>query len=696
MKFKRLKVEIIASDNKKYGYEFEFSNGLNIIKGDNSSGKSTFVNSLIYSLGMEEIIGAKGVSTLPYALKTHFKFENRQINIVESTVYVEIENSKNRINTFKRAITSKSLDSHLVTVIHGPYLSDDKEAEHSYKIQPTFVHHAGSAQDVERGFFSYLEDFLCLDMPSISDNKGKETKLYLQSIFSAIFVEQKRGWTDYIANIPYYSVSGMREKVVSYLLDLDVFRNTKDLNLLTVEKNKLTSEWSELVTSIKLLADSNFLSVSGLLKNPSIDFDKALVSIGENINGTMKSFGDLKCELFELQNKILTKERSPLNDEAPELVNKIEKVQNRIDELLILQTMCASQIRINQSQAKQYKLNLESIEKDLKANKLTKKLNDFGADNLNFNLNFVDGKCGTCLQIIDDILLPPESESIPMTIDENITHLDNQKKMISSIMIGLEKDIEKEKTQLISINREATEKVREIYSLRKDVKSLNNIKESDVREKIDLENRLKAILHVEEKTNQYLNSLVGISNQYQRCLSKLSNINVNSLSSKDWTKKNDFERNFRRLAKCFGYRSANIDDISVKPETMLPYLNDLIELRERIDTPTEKKTKEQTNIKSDSSASDFVRLIWAYLIALQQTSIKLNGNHPNFLLFDEPAQHSMGVESMNAMLKILSDCSGLQSIVAASFDEAQETFKASTDGVNCKVIDLPRKIIEKL
>ena len=114
------------------------------------------------------------------------------------------------------------------------------------------------------------------------------------------------------------------------------------------------------------------------------------------------------------------------------------------------------------------------------------------------------------------------------------------------------------------------------------------------------------------------------------------------------------------------------------------------------DTKEEKKTKEQTNIKSDSSASDFVRLIWAYLISLQQTSIKLNGNHPNFLLFDEPAQHSMGVESMNAMLKILAGCSGLQSIVAASFDEAQETFKASTNGVSCNVIDLPRKIIEQL
>jgi predicted ATPase len=74
MKFKKLKVKIF-SDNKLYGYEYEFNDGLNIIRGDNSSGKSTLVNSLIYSLGMEELIGSKGVNSLPYALKTYFNLK---------------------------------------------------------------------------------------------------------------------------------------------------------------------------------------------------------------------------------------------------------------------------------------------------------------------------------------------------------------------------------------------------------------------------------------------------------------------------------------------------------------------------------------------------------------------------------------------------------------------------------------------
>ncbi|MGG6862375.1 UNVERIFIED_CONTAM: hypothetical protein P3C85_05300 [Pseudomonas aeruginosa] len=67
----------------------------------------------------------------------------------------------------------------------------------SYK----FIHDNYSAV-YQEGFFTYLENFLGLNLPKIHDSNGKRVKLYLQAIFAAIAIEQKRGWTDYIANIP--------------------------------------------------------------------------------------------------------------------------------------------------------------------------------------------------------------------------------------------------------------------------------------------------------------------------------------------------------------------------------------------------------------------------------------------------------------------------------------------------------------
>ena len=104
MKFNQLFVTLTATDNQEYGYRIPFSSGLNIIRGDNSSGKSTLVNSLIYSLGMEEIIGSKGNASLPYALKDRFDLNGDNKSIISSTVYLELENQLGKVITLKRAI----------------------------------------------------------------------------------------------------------------------------------------------------------------------------------------------------------------------------------------------------------------------------------------------------------------------------------------------------------------------------------------------------------------------------------------------------------------------------------------------------------------------------------------------------------------------------------------------------------------
>ncbi|RBW41696.1 hypothetical protein DS885_15885 [Psychromonas sp. B3M02] len=697
MKFNQLFVKLSGSDNQEYGYRIPFSSGLNIIRGDNSSGKSTFVNSLIYALGMEEIIGSKGNTSLPYALKNKFDLDGVNILVHNSVVYLELENRLGTVITLKRVIKSDDIDTKLIQVLEGAYLTDNSLT--NIKSQYTFLHDAGSAQDEERGFFAYLESFLGLKLPSLSDNKGKETKLYLQSVFSALLVEQKRGWTDYIANIPYYGVSGMREKVGSFLLDLDIFRSAKSLNDLQLQRSKIMSDWSEVATEVKIIVEGNYLSVSGISKIPPIDFDPKLVSIVESKGAETRSLEaikeDIKHEMFE----VIQNEKAELSDESTALVTSIESVQNRIDELLNMQSMCNSQIKIDESQLSQYFESLKSIDKDLKANKLTEKLVKFGADEA--ELDFAKGKCHTCLNPIDDILISPDSMAMPMSLQENITHLRNQKKMIESLLNGLQKNIERNKGQLLTINREVVKFRKELISLKRDIKSTTHIKEIDIRRKITLENRQVELSKLDSKLKSSLEILTTLALDYKKLNATITDLSKFGFTYKDKNKINEFANEFRTLATTFGYRSAKVDDIEIKPETLLPYLQDL-ELREQMDTPSEYKKKfgeSSTDIKSDSSASDFVRLIWSYLISLYKASSKCGGNHPGMILFDEPAQHSMSTKSVNKMLNLLSTTQGLQSIVAASFDENDETYASSVAGLNAnnfKLERLPRKIVAKI
>ena len=694
MKFRELFVDISTFNGESYGYRIEFKNGLNIVRGDNSSGKSTLVNSLIYALGMEEIIGSKGNTSLPYALKTKFDINGNEHRVLDSAVYLELENKNGDVITLKRAIQSKDLDTKLIHIIHGPYLSSSNTS--TYKSQYTFVHDPGSAQSPEQGFFAFFERYLNLELPRLTDNKGRDTKLYLQSVFSALMVEQKRGWTDYIANIPYFGISGMREKVASFLLNLDIFRNTKKLNELQSRRKQIVNEWSNTVTELKLALTNKQLTITGINKTPAINFDPKLVQVGELYNGELLNLISVKTKLNQ-EFQVLCSPPPPEDNTPENILNSIQMTQDRIDELLALQYICNSQIKIDEAQQAQYRESLKSIEKDLKSNKLTQKLVDFGANEA--DLSIAKGKCHTCSQPVDDILTSPDSIAMPMSLEENIIHLENQRKMTSSLVIALEKEIERNREKLIRINRETIKFRRELISLNRDIKSTDSVRETVVRKKLNIENRINDISDIEQTTEDKLATLSALSSNYKITNGEIEKLQKYSFTSPDWKKIKLFTSTFKELASKFGYRSAEVDDIEVKPDTLLPYLKD-IELREVEKTSEEVAALNlSADVKSDSSASDFVRLIWSYLISLYTTSIATGGNHPGIILFDEPAQHSMSTKSVNALMKTLIQSSGLQSIVAASFDESDENYSesmANIDVKNFKLERLPRKIINKL
>ena len=57
------------------------------------------------------------------------------------------------------------------------------------------------------------------------------------------------------------------------------------------------------------------------------------------------------------------------------------------------------------------------------------------------------------------------------------------------------------------------------------------------------------------------------------------------------------------------------------------------------------------DMKFDSSASDGIRVIWAFTMALLQVSLEKGGNHPGIIIFDEPAQQSIVPKDMDNFIK---------------------------------------------
>jgi len=133
-----------------------------------------------------------------------------------------------------------------------------------------------------------------------------------------------------------------------------------------------------------------------------------------------------------------------------------------------------------------------------------------------------------------------------------------------------------------------------------------------------------------------------------------------TMSSSDNSKITALEKYFRIYLDDFGYGSKNLEQINISKKLFEKYL------------PIVKIDGQDQKIRINSSASDFVRTLWAYYISLFKVSRKYRGNHLGLFIFDEPAQHAMNESSQKAFLERLSKLDGCQSIVFSSFEDKDD------------------------
>jgi len=143
LRIKALKINIVTSQGLYGTPTLTFGDGLTIIKGYNSTGKSTLFQSILYCLGLEELLGGKNEKTMQSVLKSEVLNNDNTIDaeVIESNILLEIEGSSTV--TIKRYISSESKNSGLVEVYQGKALTDPKQ----YDFSPMYVHDKGAADD---------------------------------------------------------------------------------------------------------------------------------------------------------------------------------------------------------------------------------------------------------------------------------------------------------------------------------------------------------------------------------------------------------------------------------------------------------------------------------------------------------------------------------------------------------------------
>lgn len=682
MKIKAVKLRISTAQGE-YGFKFEFSRNLTVIRGSNSSGKSTFYNTLLYGLGMEELIGGKGEKVLPYAVKDYFVQGEHSVTVDSSEVLVELENSSGRSVTLRRAIRDSVRQVKLVEIFEGAHLTEDIELSTP---QPTYLFDAGSAQKQE-GYFQFLERFMGYQLPQVPTTNGGMAKLYLQTIFAALAVEQKRGWTDYIANIPFFGIRDPRIRVTEFLLGLGVFERQAKRAELDAASMSIDSDWRKTYDTFRQAATANNILIEGLSPTPVSTLDPTTVLL-------LKSDGKTKISLHEQVSK-LRGEHARLGEKAEaygkatgaEALQELETTSAELQRLSVLHERATTNLTLQKAALDELRLLLAAANEDIERNKTAQKLRNLGAQ---MELEVATDHCPTCHQEVDDTLLLGIVTGPQMDLETNIAYLDSQRKMLQSQINGAVEEIRQSEIAATSIGVRlaATHDYRN--SLRGDVSTGVAESRAIVRRQIQIELELSNLQALEAQAEALVAKFKEIADRLAANQTARRALPKDTYSSTDVARISLFEKNFRANASSFGYESADIANIRISLDTLTPILSEL-ELREI-------RTKVQTSLTADSSASDFVRLIWSYLLALYQTSTTpgYEGHHPGLLLMDEPGQHSMRPASQRSLLQLLIAQRGLQAIVAASFDENESVFMEATTGLDFKLIQWEGKVIQPM
>lgn len=651
LRINRLRVEINTIKGA-YGIDESFKDGLNFIASrENTCGKSSILAAIYYCLGFEQIIGGAGgigSKVLTSAFKNTIEDNGKPLTVTESGAYLEINNGK-ETRTIYRNIKSENKDNHLVTVYYGNYdsISNNKTLSEDY-----YVNIQNSATS-EKGFHTFLEEFLHMKLPLVRASDGNERKLYLQMIFASMFIEQKHGWSDILSGMPVFGIRESRKRIVEYILGLDTLKNEKERDRLNSVKNQLEYKWRQLISDFEKAVHSESCEIINLPIHPrvlsDIDYSRIAVLVlgsssikeeiqflNEKYDGLRQlkplvcdNFEELNVELSETQTQILAYE-SQLNKINRGLTSYEEAIKRLNADL----TLVNSDIRNNNDAARLQKFGSEATGKDISAD-----------------------ICPVCKQHIQDNLLDLEAVSGFMSIEDNIRHLREQKKMLE-FTLGSYKEsrqqLIKEKDNL-EIRLQTLRRL--AHTLRSDLFTTTDTEASEaiMLKRIEISDRIERLSKLENTVISLTEQLKELSVEWNTYLNQKNKLPKKNISESDVEKIVLLKKRFIENLKRYHYKSlSSFEEIDISiNSSLLPTIDGF-------------------DMKFDSSASDGIRVIWAFTMALLQVSTEKNGNHPGIVIFDEPAQQSIVPEDMKSFIETVVEIKKSFQIITAITLNSQE------------------------
>lgn len=657
----------LSTDQGPYGTEVRFADGLNVVRAENTSGKSALLNGILYALGCEALVGKRGVEATKPVLHSGGEYGAAHFNVIESYVELEIANAAGVTVTVRRWIKGDK-DERLVEVLEGPVLTGG-QATH-YPVRAYFVGIEGAAQR-ERGFHQFLADFLQLDLPRVKRFSSSDVPLYMECILPLMFIEQVRGWSGIQASLRQnYGIRDAAKRAVEYVLALDVSENERRRTEIVDEANRLQEDWRVLRERMVAVASRLGGTIVGVPSSPVTELpDEPWIAV--LVDNEQKDLGSiLVARRTALQQ--FTQQPSSPESTNQDLQQQLEELESNLLTDQAALTQLRTDVRAEDSEIAKLHERLDFIEDDIHRNKDIIRLRQYG---MTEGLHLPEDRCPTCNQHVGDSLLTPDTAV--MSIDDNIQFLEGEKQALTLLIEGGSTRVQRLRGEFAAKSRQVGDIRARVRDLRSDVLQTQSISVAEIRQQVQSQEEIVRLEGERDEFQSLCDEIERLATEWGRNRTRLSQLPEEYFSESDKTKLTALSQNFDGLVASFGYRSTTHSHLHISEDHYRPICEDF-------------------EVSFGASASDNIRLIWAYTLAILQTSLRYGCNHWGIVVFDEPEQQQMRQASADALYTAIAamNASEFQLIVATS--APTEVVQQRLTGLQHNLIEFGDKVIRPL
>ncbi|MGW3513562.1 hypothetical protein [Streptomyces sp. NPDC000994] len=590
--------------------------------------------------------------------------EGREYRVTESSVALEIENSRGEILTIGRPVKSSRHDTSLIRTRSGPTLSTPGS---EYTQRDYFVRRSGAAQR-EAGFHYELARFLGWDLPRVTRTDGSEGSLYLECLFPYFFVEQKHGWSGVQARIPtYLGIQDVSKRSAEFILALDAMDMVLEVQRVESAISLIEADWKGVERSISDVASRAGVIVRGIPKKPNASWRREDIVGLEVDSGS--GWTSLDDEIDRFARDLDSQQVRPvtsIGEAATEIEDALSQNQDKVTQLSFVLASAIEDSEQANKQRRSLELRIEALEEDLRKHKDALLLQRLGSSD---SLGTSYESCPTCGQSLPDGF---EITDYPLTIEDNIAHLEKELSTFRSMTLDATRAAEVSRARVYRL-REELEDLRSVIRSQKDALiSPNSLPDAAaLADRVRLEAKVNALRAIRDAIESSIDELDSLAATWRRNRESLTALKGRELTASDDAKIRSLRTSLVSQLEAYGFRSLVPHSIDISKKTYRPI-------------------HEGFDLGFDLSASDMIRVIWAYLFSFMEVSREYGGNHPQVLIFDEPRQQEAARPSFQQLLSraAMNGAAGSQIIFATS--EEEEDLASMLAGLPHRIRSIPR------